>query len=60
MHAWESNFYVIKRPYRGYNRQEIREQMLLYEAQVKPHQLPPDFHPDAMAFINRLLKRKAN
>lgn len=33
--------------------------MLLYEAQVKPHQLPPGFHPDALDFINRLLKRKA-
>jgi hypothetical protein len=33
--------------------------MLLYEAQVKPHQLPAGFHPDAIDFINRLLKRKA-
>jgi serine/threonine kinase 32 len=33
--------------------------MLLYEAQVKPQQLPPGFSPDAASFINRLLKRKA-
>ena len=30
--------------------------MLLYEAQVKAHQLPAGYHPDAINFINKLLK----
>jgi hypothetical protein len=32
--------------------------MLLYEASVKPHQLPKDWNPFAADFINNLLKRK--
>jgi hypothetical protein len=32
--------------------------MLLYEASVKPHQLPKDWNPVVIDFINRLLKRK--
>lgn len=32
--------------------------MLLYEAQVKPQQLPQGYHPEAANFINKLLKRK--
>ena len=34
--------------------------MLLYEAQVKPQQLPQGFHPEAANFINKMLKRKAS
>lgn len=48
----------MQRPYRGYNRQEIREQMLLYEAQLKPAQLPPGYSADAANFVSRLMKRK--
>ena len=58
MHAGEGNCNKIQRPYRGYNRQEIREQMLLYEASIKPHQLPKDWNPASIDFINRLLKRR--
>lgn len=32
--------------------------MLLYEAFVKPHQLPSGWNPQAADFINQLLKRK--
>ena len=32
--------------------------MLLYEATVKPHQLPQGWSQDALTFINGLLKRK--
>jgi hypothetical protein len=32
--------------------------MLLYEATIKPHQLPKDWDPKAIDFINRLLRRK--
>ena len=31
--------------------------MLLYEATIKPHQLPKDWNPESMKFINSLLKR---
>ena len=34
--------------------------MLLYEASVKPHQLPKDWNTSSIDFINRLLKRKAS
>ena len=32
--------------------------MLLYEATIKPHQLPKEWDPRSIDFINKLLKRK--
>lgn len=32
--------------------------MLLYEASIKPHQIPKDWNPLSADFINNLLKRK--
>ena len=60
MHAWQGIYYKMQSPYRGYTRDEIREQMLLFEASVKPHQIPQNWNPESANFINGLLKRKVN
>lgn len=58
VHAWESITFFIQRPYKGYSRQEIKDQIMLFEASVKKTQIPPGWDLEAADFINRMLKRK--
>lgn len=44
------------RPYGGWTRKEIRENILASQVQIK--QVPPDWSWEAVDFTNKLLKRK--
>lgn len=51
-------FMLGRRPYRGKNRSEIKQEMLATQVQVKENQLPNNWSSDAIDFINSLLQRK--
>ena len=51
-------FMLGKRPYYGKNRQEIKEQMLTKEVNIKNENIPKGWSNDSVDFINKLLKRK--
>ena len=51
-------FMLGKRPYYGKNRQEIKEQMLTKEVNIKDENIPKGWSNDSVDFINKLLKRK--
>ena len=46
------------RPYRGRNRQEIKERILNIQALIKNDQKPGDWSNQSVVFINQLLERK--
>ena len=43
-----------KRPYRGKNRKEIRDQILLHEVQIKQEEKPYNWSLEAVLFINKV------
>jgi len=43
-----------RRPYQGKSRKEIRDQILMKQACVKPHELPIGWSIDAIDFINKV------
>ena len=43
-----------KRPYRGKNRKEIRDQILLHEVQIKQEERPYNWSLEAVLFINKV------
>ena len=47
-----------KRPYLGKNRKEIKEKIMLHQAQVKKNMVPQGWSVESADFINRLLQRK--
>lgn len=47
-----------KRPYRGRDRKEIRENMLMKQIKIKRDQVPDKWSIEAADFINRLIQRK--
>lgn len=47
-----------RRPYNGRSRQEIKEQILARQVQVKPSEAPCGWTDKALDFINRLIQRK--
>ncbi|CAD8096742.1 unnamed protein product [Paramecium sonneborni] len=51
-------FMLGRRPYNGRTRQEIRDQILTRQIQVKRSELPDDWSIDAADFINKLIQRK--
>ena len=51
-------FMLGRRPYYGKNRQEIKEQMLTKEVNIKEENIPKGWSDDSVDFINLLLKRK--
>ncbi len=55
---WECIFLLLQRPYNGRSRNEIREEILARQVQVKSHEVPEGWDPEIKDFINRLLQRK--
>ncbi|CAD8164479.1 unnamed protein product [Paramecium pentaurelia] len=51
-------FMIGRRPYVGRSRQEIRDQILAKQAQIKRNEIPDDWSIEAVDFINKLLQRK--
>ncbi|KRX03300.1 Protein kinase-like domain [Pseudocohnilembus persalinus] len=47
-----------KRPYLGKSRQEIRDQILAKQVQIKKSEIPPGWSLEAADFTNRLIQRK--
>ena len=47
-----------RRPYRGKNRKEIKEQMLSFQAKIKKDEIVKGWSLESRDFINKLLKRK--
>lgn len=47
-----------KRPYKGRDRKEIREDILARQAKIKKHEIPQGWSIEAADFINRLIQRK--
>lgn len=50
-------FMIGKRPYVGKNRKEIRDQILAKQAEIKPEDIPKNWSPESVDFINKLLIR---
>lgn len=44
-----------KRPYCGKTRREIRDQILARQVSIKPQEIPVDWSPESMDFINQVL-----
>ena len=59
MCAWQSNIGIMQRPYRGRDRREIREAMVARQVAARPDELPVGWSKNAIDFMNRLLKRRA-
>ncbi|CAD8050516.1 unnamed protein product [Paramecium sonneborni] len=51
-------FMLGRRPYLGRSRQEIRDQIIAKQVQIKKTEIPDDWSLDAADFINKLLQRK--
>ncbi|CAD8133768.1 unnamed protein product [Paramecium octaurelia] len=51
-------FMLGRRPYLGRSRQEIRDQILAKQVQIRKSEVPDDWSLDAVDFINQLLQRK--
>ncbi|CAD8075637.1 unnamed protein product [Paramecium sonneborni] len=51
-------FMIGRRPYVGRSRQEIRDQILAKQVQIKRNEIPDDWSLEAVDFINKLLQRK--
>lgn len=51
-------FMLGRRPYYGRNRNEIREEILAKQIQIKKHEIPDGWSLESADFINRLLQRK--
>ena len=47
-----------KRPYINVQRKALKEEIFAKEAQIKKYQLPLDFTPACINFINKMIKRK--
>ena len=47
-----------ERPYLGRSRKEIKEQILLRQAEIKPNEIEENWSKESADFINNLLKRK--
>ena len=46
--------FIIKRPYMGRSRQEIKEQILAKKVQIKKNEIPEGWSLEAADFINRV------
>lgn len=46
-----------RRPYLGKNRKDIREQIIIKQVQLKKSDVPKDWSPESVDFINKLLQR---
>ncbi|CAD8106657.1 unnamed protein product [Paramecium sonneborni] len=51
-------FMLGRRPYNGRSRQEIRDQILTRQVQIKKSEIPDDWSVEAADFINKLIQRK--
>ncbi|CAD8191282.1 unnamed protein product [Paramecium pentaurelia] len=51
-------FMLGHRPYNGKSRQEIKDQIISKQVQVKRNQIPNDWSLEAADFINKLIQRK--
>ncbi|CAD8096445.1 unnamed protein product [Paramecium primaurelia] len=51
-------FMLGRRPYNGRSRQEIRDQILTRQVQIKRSEIPDDWSVEAADFINKLIQRK--
>ncbi|KAM3137544.1 hypothetical protein pb186bvf_010334 [Paramecium bursaria] len=47
-----------RRPYNGRSRQDIREQILAKQVQIKKEEAPPGWSESAVDFVNQLIQRK--
>lgn len=47
-----------KRPYKGKDRKEIRDQILMKQVKIKKSDIPSGWSVEAADFINRLIQRK--
>lgn len=45
---------LSKRPYCGKTRKEIRDQILARQVSIKPQEIPKDWSPESMDFINQV------
>ncbi|CAD8179891.1 unnamed protein product [Paramecium pentaurelia] len=51
-------FMLGRRPYNGRSRQEIRDQILTRQVQIKKSEVPNDWSIEGADFINKLIQRK--
>ncbi|CAD8117035.1 unnamed protein product [Paramecium sonneborni] len=51
-------FMLGRRPYNGRSRQEIRDQILTRQIQIKKSEIPNDWSIEGADFINKLIQRK--
>ncbi|CAD8182611.1 unnamed protein product [Paramecium octaurelia] len=51
-------FMLGRRPYVGRSRQEIRDQILARQVQIRASEVPPNWSAEAVDFVNRLIQRK--
>ena len=51
-------FMIGRRPYPGRTRKEIKDQILARQAEITAAQLPAEWNPSVLDFVNRLLQRK--
>lgn len=51
-------FMLGRRPYIGRSRQEIRDQILAKQVQIKTSEIPNGWSLESVDFINRLIQRK--
>ena len=67
-HGFEVDFYAVgvichemmllRRPYNGRTRKELRAEMLAYRCEVDLDELPEGWDPEVVDFINSLLERR--
>ena len=67
-HSFPSDYFALgvigyefmkgERPYLGRSRKEIKEQILLRQAEIKPNEIEENWSKESADFINKLLKRK--
>ena len=67
-HSFPSDYFALgvigyefmkgERPYLGRSRKEIKEQILLRQAEIKPNEIAENWSKESADFINKLLKRK--
>ena len=50
---------MSRRPYNGRSRNEIRDEILSRQVQIKKNEIPDGWSLEAADFINRLIQRKA-
>ena len=51
---------MLRRPYSGRDRKDIRDQILSKQVQIRMHEIPEGWSIQAADFVNQLLIRKAN